>query len=145
MRSTLVFFLIGLFGLSCSAVCVKASHANIRSGPGTHYKKTWEVYQYMPFKKLRTKGLWTRIKDVDGDRHWIYSPLLTSSYRCAVVKAQKANLRTGPGTHYKRPWQFKQAIHYTSFRLLKTHGNWCKVKDVYGDSYWIHKSLVWIH
>ena len=52
------------------ALCIKNERANLRKGPGIQYEKLWEVFKYMPFKKLGFKGKWKRIQDVDGD---IYS------------------------------------------------------------------------
>lgn len=148
--SKLIVGLLGLLSLlfismDAEAICVKAPRANIRSGPGTHHGKTWEVYKYMPFKKIKRRGAWVKIQDVDGDRHWVHKKLITDNYRCAVVKKKKVNLRAGPGTKYPKAWQMQEAEKYTSFKLLKTKGKWAKVKDSYGDSFWVHRSLVWVY
>ena len=45
------------------ALCVNVAEANLRSGPGTKFEKTWEVFKYMPFNKLSTKGGWFKVKD----------------------------------------------------------------------------------
>lgn len=132
-----------VFGGNAFALCVDNNYANLRSGPGTNFAKTWEVYRYMPFKKLLKKGSWYKVKDVDGDTHWIYEKLVTEKYRCAVVNNEKANVRTGPGTQFKKTG-YSPVLRYYSFRVLKIDGDWVKVVDQDGDEGWIHKPLLWI-
>ncbi len=139
------FFSILLFILvnNAYALCVNVPKANLRSGPGVKHEKTWQVFKYVPFEKLTRKGSWYKVKDVDGDVHWIYSNLVTERFRCAVVKVEKANVRNGPGTTYKKNI-LSPAFKYYSFRVLDIKGSWVKVKDEYGDTGWIFRKLVWI-
>jgi SH3-like domain-containing protein len=128
---------------SSSALCVKVETANLRSGPGTRYEKTWQVFKYMPLKKLKKKGKWYRVQDVDGDTHWIYAPLVANRYYCAVVKKDKVNVRTGPGTKYRKA-HWNPAIKYDSFKVIRFKGKWVKVLDEFGQTGWIYKKLLWI-
>ena len=125
------------------AICVKASIANLRNGPGTNYQKMWEVYKYMPFRKLGEKGNWFRVKDIDGDIHWIHKKLVTRSYKCAAVKTAKANFRTGPGTRYPQVKWSPMGLYF-SMKILKSTSNWLKIMDSSGDVAWVHRSLIWI-
>ncbi len=147
MKKTLisvwVVFVLIVFANYAHALCVNVSEANLRNGPGTNYEKTWEVFKYMPFKKITKKGNWHKVKDVDGDIHWVYRKLVTEKFRCAVVKVDKANVRSGPGTRYSKN-ALSPALKYDSFKILKKKGSWVKVKDEYGDSGWIFKKLLWI-
>lgn len=138
-----VFLILSMSG-STQAVCVKTSEANLRSGPGTKYEKTWEVFKYMPFQKLKRRGNWYKVRDFEGDEHWIYRKLLTDKYNCAVVKVDKANIRTGPGTQYSEAVMVPGAM-YDSFKVLKVKGDWANVMDEYGDSGWIYRKLLWIY
>jgi SH3-like domain-containing protein len=126
------------------AICVTSSEANLRSGPGTKHEKTWEVFKYMPFKRLSKKGNWYRVQDVDGDKHWIYKKLVTDKFNCAVVKVEKANVRSGPGTKYKET-SFSPSLKYDSYKVLKRKGEWVKVHDEFGDEGWIFRKLLWIY
>lgn len=139
-----VGLLFGFFASEDSfALCVKVDKANLRFGPSTKHQKTWEVYKYMPFQRLKSRKNWYRVKDVDGDIHWIYSKLVTKAYKCAVVKRPKANLRTGPGTKYSKvPWG--PAQKYYAFRVLKKKGKWYHVQDAAGGKAWVYGSLVWV-
>ena len=126
------------------AVCVKVSEANLRSGPGTTYEKTWEVFKYMPFKKLSSKGNWYNVEDVDSDKHWIYKKLTTDKFDCAVTKVDTANIRSGPGEQYKKT-SFSPSLKYDSFKVIQRKGKWVKVRDEFGDEGWIFRTLVWIY
>jgi SH3-like domain-containing protein len=123
------------------ALCVKVSSANLRSGPGTGYEKTWMVYKYMPFRELSHKGNWYKVKDLEGDIHWIHESLVDSTM-CAVVKAQ-ANIRTGPGKQHEKA-SHSPGLKYHSFKVLKIEGSWAKVEDENGDAGWIFRKLLWI-
>ncbi len=125
------------------ALCVKVPEANLRSGPGTNHKKTWKVYMHMPFKELSKKGGWYKVQDVDGDVHWIFGKLVTNKMKCAVVKANKANVRNGPGLKFKKTF-ISPVIKYYSFKVLKRKDKWVKVIDEYNNSGWIFKDLLWI-
>ncbi len=135
--------LVSFLATSVSALCVNASVANLRNGPGTKYKKTWEVFKYMPLKKIGKKGKWYRVRDVDGDIHWIHRDLVTTKFKCAVVKADTANIRTGPGKRYKKT-ELSPAIRYDTFKVLKFKGKWVRVVDEFGDKGWIFRKLLWI-
>jgi len=126
------------------AVCVSVSKANVRSGPGTWYEKLWDVYKYTPLQKVgvSVSGDWYAARDVDGDVVWIKKGLVTNGYGCAVVKTDKVNVRTGPGT--SRPMSpMSPAVHYDSFRVMEKRGGWIKVKDGKGNTGWIEKSYLW--
>lgn len=132
-----------LLASDAQAICVKASLANLRKGPGTNYQKMWEVFKYMPFRKLRQKGNWLHVKDVDGDVHWIHKKLVTGSYKCAAVKVEKANFRSGPGTsHPQVSWS--PMVKYFSMKVIRFKGEWVEVMDARGDMAWVHRSLVWV-
>lgn len=137
------FFLVQILASQPAfSLCVKSGRANLRGGPGTQYSKTWEVYRYMPFRKIRSRGSWIHIIDVDGAKHWIHKSLVTSSYYCAVVKKSKINLRSGPGTRHSK---IGSAEKYYSFKVLKILKRWVKVIDEYGDQQWVARSLIWIN
>lgn len=129
--------------VQAAPLCVKASEANLRQGPGTNYGKTWKVYKYMPLSQVGRQGSWYEVKDVDGDRHWIYANLVSSSLRCAVVKVDKANMRSGPGTGHAQT-EISPVEKYYSFRVLERKGDWVKVRDEVDNVGWISSALLWL-
>lgn len=125
------------------ALCVTAPEANLRGGPGTHFEKSWEVFKFMPLASLGKKGKWFRVKDVDGDTHWIHRTLVSTTLDCAVVKAKAANVRSGPGTRY-RLTPLGTVQKYYSFKVLSSTKKWVKVEDEVANRGWIAKTLLWI-
>lgn len=132
-----------MIALPSFALCVQNSFANLRSGPGLEHKKTWKVLRYMPLEKLSKKDGWYQVKDLDGRSHWIREDLVTTAYRCAVIKNEFAYLRQGPGTSYPKKSP-ERGEKYLSFRLLKLQKDWARLEDSEGDVVWIYKPLLWI-
>ena len=126
-------------------LCIKVKKANLRAGPSTNKQITWEVFKYMPLIKVKKQGNWIKVKDFEGDYHWVYHTLVTDKFKCAVVKVKKANLRTGPGTKHKKAQDLPSVDKYTVFKLGRIKGKWAKVIDSFNDSYWVYRSLVWIN
>lgn len=138
-----IALLILFYALPATALCVKATEANLRQGPGTHYEKKGEGYKYMPLEKLKRQGKWYRVRDMDGEIYWVHKKLVTESYKCATVKKDRANIRSGPGTHYEE-LIFSPLLKYYTLKVEKISGKWVKVIDEYGDRGWVYKSLLWI-
>ena len=126
-----------------AAFCIKVPEANLRQGPGTQFEKSWEVYKYMPLKRIGSKGDWYKVEDVDGDTHWVYRKLVSETMRCAVVKSKEANVRTGPGTNFAKS-PLSPVEQYYSFRVTGSKGSWVKVEDEVFNEGWIYKPLLWI-
>ena len=141
----LIFTLILLLVMAspAMALCIKNEKANLRTGPGTKYEKLWQVFQYMPFKLLGTKGDWKQLQDVDGDKYWVHAPLTTQKYKSAVIKNKQTNLREGPGTQYPKV-SWAPVDKYFSMKVLKIADNWVHIEDASGDKAWIYRPLVWI-
>ncbi|MBT5261004.1 MAG: hypothetical protein HOL84_09100 [Nitrospina sp.] len=140
-----IFTLILLFVLAspAMALCIKSEKANLRTGPGTKYEKLWQVFQYMPFKLLKTKESWKQVQDLDGDSYWVHAPLTTQKYKCAVIKNNQTNLRKGPGTKFPKV-KWAPVDKFFSMRVLKIENNWVHIEDASGDKAWIYRPLVWI-
>ena len=140
-----IFTLILLFVLAspAMALCIKSEKANLRTGPGTKYEKLWQVFQYMPFKLLKTKESWKQVQDLDGDSYWVHAPLTTQKYKCAAIKNNQTNLRTGPGTKFPKV-KWAPVDKFFSMRVLKIENNWVHIEDASGDKAWIYRPLVWI-
>ncbi len=140
---SIIFSCLIFISTNADALCVNAADANLRSGAGTKYEKTWEVFKFMPFKKIKQKGNWYKVKDMDGDMHWIFKNLVTSSYRCGAAKKDKINIRSGPGTTYKKV-DLSPAMKYDAFKIIKIKGKWAKVEDEFGSKGWIFRKLLWV-
>lgn len=128
--------------LASHALCVNVNAANLRTGPGTQHAIAWEVFRFMPLKRISTRQGWTEVRDLDGERHWVLSKLVSHRLQCGAVKADTAQVRTGPGTRYPA-LAWSPVDRYFSFRVLKQQGAWLHIQDDQGDKGWIARSLVW--
>ncbi|MEA3467281.1 MAG: SH3 domain-containing protein, partial [Thermodesulfobacteriota bacterium] len=52
------FFLIPSLSLAAEVVSVKKDNVNVRSGPGTEFPVTMELFKGYPLKVLEKKGDW---------------------------------------------------------------------------------------
>ena len=124
-------------------VCVKNDWANLRNGPGRNHKKTWMVYQYMPFKLLKTTTEWLKVEDQDGDQHWIFKPLITESLHCAATNKNGTPVKAGPGEDEVHK-SYSPVPRYYAVKVLKTEGDWVQVQDQDNEIGWIHKDHLWM-
>ncbi len=147
MKVTSCLILSALFllvtGGTAEALCIKTKKANLRKGPGVKHEKLWEVLKYMPLQKVARKGAWYQVKDLDGDTYWAHQKLFTKKFKCAVIKQDKTNLRTGPGTKHKAV-EWSPVNKYFSLKVMRVKNEWVEVMDAAGDRAWVHRPLVWI-
>jgi len=120
-------------------LCVKSAKANLRSGPGTNFRVTWEVHRYMPLVKVGQNGDWIKVRDVDGDLHWVAQSVVTADEGCVTVKVDKATIRKAPNT--KAPSWFK-VERYTSFKRTGEKKDWVKLEHE-GKTMWASTTVVW--
>lgn len=141
-----VVFFFGFLSINeawAQKLAVKASVANIRSGPGTNYEVLWQVEKYTPLRILDKdkSGKWYYIKDFEGTIGWITRDLMTKLDTVITKpKEGQCNIRSGPGTNYD---VILKSVKGVPFKVLKRKGNWIKIQHVDGDTGWIHKVLVW--
>ena len=149
-RSVILLFAVACFFVLFSAnaawaekLAIKASVANIRSGPGTNYEVLWQVEQYTPLQILDKDktGDWYYVKDYEGTIGWINKDLL-AKMDTVITKPrdEKCNVRSGPGTNFDVVFK---AVKGVPFKVIGRKGDWIHIQHVDGDTGWIHKMLVW--
>ena len=128
---------------SAFGLCVSANKANLRAGPSSKDRVTWEAPKYTPLLKLKTNGSWYQVQDQDGEKHWVYKSTVSSRIRCVAVKVPTANLRTGPSASYKLA-NIKRVDKYTPFKRIDIADNgWYQLEAPWGGKYWMSDNLVW--
>lgn len=60
--------------------------------------------------------------------------------RFASLRAKETNLRSGPGKRYPILWVYKQGA--VPVEIIDEVQNWRRVKDIAGDTGWLHRSLL---
>jgi len=123
-------------------VKVTASALNMRTGPGTSYKSKGTVKKNSTYEIKAEKNGWGQLKT---NGYWIklsYTKKVTTSTATSTtasseykvkVKAKDLNMRTGPGTSYKK----KGFIKPGTYVISKTSNGWGKLKT---NGYWIKLS-----
>ncbi|MDH4321886.1 MAG: SH3 domain-containing protein [Desulfobulbaceae bacterium] len=112
---------------------------NIRSAPNTKAEVLWEVFKNFPLQVLKREGQWTQTVDFEGDKGWVYDPLL-SKEKMVIVKVDAANMRIGAGTNYEIVATVKYGV---VFKPLEKDGEWIKVQHKDGTTGWLHQTLIW--
>jgi SH3-like domain-containing protein len=120
-------------------LCIRAARANLRAGPGAKYRVTWEVNRYMPLLQLAKEGEWIKVRDVDGDLHWVLDKLVTGQQDCVTVKADRAKIRKAPNNKADSWFTVEK---YTSFHRVGQKDKWVKI-EYEGETMWVAQSLVW--
>ena len=139
---TLTFLLAICFAFSAGAaeyVTVNKDGVNIRSGPDTNKEILWEVFKNFPLKVLKRDGQWVQTEDFEGDKGWVYAPLL-SKEKMVIIKVDAANMRIGAGTNYEVIATVKYGV---VFKPLAREGEWVKVEHKDGTVGWLHEKLIW--
>lgn len=125
-----------------SPVCVTVPRATMRAEPSTRSEVTWTVTQNMPLMRLEKKGVWSRVEDLDGEKHWIQSSAISGRVACAVVKSKTARLRKGPAANAPLA-EIPIVDKYTPFKRLAGEGEFFEVVDEFGGRYWINEQNIW--
>jgi SH3-like domain-containing protein len=63
----------------------------------------------------------------------------TASAKRLTVSADRANVRSGPGTNQEILWSVGK---YYPVDIVKSSGKWHQIRDFEGDTGWIHGSLL---
>ena len=89
--------------------------------------------------RIDQKGNWVKVKDVDGDTHWVFAGLVDGGLDCLTIKTSKANIRRRPSVRSAK-WFTVQK--YTSFKRVGKKGKWIKI-EYEGETMWVYYTLVW--
>lgn len=69
---------------------------------------------------------------------WFSSQANAAEY--VSLRSSEVNLRAGPSKNYPIKWVYKSKS--CPLKILAKIDDWRKVQDIYGDSGWVHKSVV---
>jgi SH3-like domain-containing protein len=118
---------------------VSVPNANIRSGPGTNFDILWQVNKYYPIRIVKKVDSWFQFVDFEGDKGWIYSPLVRKIPSVITIK-ENCNIRSGPGKKFNVVFQTEKGV---AFKVIKRKDKWIHVQHEDGDKGWIYSALVW--
>lgn len=120
-------------------VSIKGSTVNVREKPNTRADTLWELGRGYPLQVTQRQGKWLKVRDFESTLGWVHAPL-TAKTPHMVITARTANMRSGPGTKFKRVATLEQ---HEVVRTVKKSGRWAQVRRENGQQGWIAKSLGW--
>jgi SH3-like domain-containing protein len=120
---------------------IKASKANIRSGPGKNYniRFTYNM-KNIPIKVTGRYDNWNEIEDFEGEKGWISQNLL-SRKRTAIVKSKKSFINVYLAATIKSRIVIKLENKVVT-KLVGCKKSWCKI-EVAGKKGWVLKQHIW--
>lgn len=136
---TVMAMLVSAGLAAAERVSVAADIANVRAQPNVNAAVIWQVERYHPLNVVSRQDDWVLFEDFEGDRGWIHNSLL-SDVDAVIVKKDKCNVRSGPGTDTDIRFTVDKGV---PFKVLKKEGKWINVIHADGDDGWIYQSLVW--
>ena len=135
----LAIVLFSSTALAAEYVSVSKDGINVRAQSGTSSEILWEAFKGYPLMVLQRHDKWLQIQDFEGDKGWIYAPLV-SKQNTLITKVKLANLRGGPGTNYEILSTVKYGV---VFKPESKDDKWFKVSYEDGTVGWLHEDLVW--
>ena len=146
-KLTLGLALLAVFGLCLGSsafgaeyVSVKGDNVNVRTGAGTNYEVSMELFKGYPLKVISTQGEWLKIVDFENDSGWIHQSLVTDGNTVIINGNKSVNMRAEPSTNSKIIATVDRGVVMTR---LETQGKWLKLKHSTGLIGWIYKPLLW--
>jgi len=143
LRAVLLGAMVFGAALACQAqemVSIDRATVNMRASPGMGGALRWELSRHSPLKVLQRQGSWLKVRDFEGDVGRV-AKRPTSWLPTMIVKVDRANIRSGPGTRYRI------VAHAEYGDLLKTkerRGRWVDVTLPHNrKSGWVARALVW--
>ena len=136
----IIFLLISPDVQAANYVSIKGDNINVRTGPGTNYQVSMELFKGYPLKVLATQGDWLKISDFENDTGWVHGSLVEKGNTVIVNGNKSVNMRAEPTTNAAIIATVDRGVVLTR---LETKGKWLKLKHSSGPIGWIYKPLLW--
>lgn len=115
---------------------IKPSKANVRYGPGVHYPlKFTYLKSNIPVKVLESFENWNQIEDIDGEKGWVKSNLITKKKYSTIKSLATGYKKMGSSPVVK----IEDGV---TGHVKKCKQNWCYIQ-VEGYKVWVEKDLLW--
>ncbi|MEJ2058623.1 MAG: SH3 domain-containing protein [Desulfofustis sp.] len=121
-------------------VSVSGDNVNVRTGAGTNYEVSMELFEGYPLKVIETQGEWLKIVDFENDSGWIHQSLVTDNNTEIINGNKSVNMRAEPSTNSPIIATVDRGVVMTR---LDSQGKWLKLKHATGLVGWIYKPLLW--
>jgi SH3-like domain-containing protein len=122
-------------------VSLRATEANLRTGPGEQYPITWILrHQGVPLEVVAEYNHWRRVRDFEGAEGWIHRGMLTG--RRTVVVTAKLPLLLAEARSDGQPLARLEARVIARVLRCPAQSAWCQIE---ADAYrgWIRRADIW--
>ena len=137
----------GLFSLFLSTyagaadyLTVTTDNANVRTGAGTNYPSSMELFQGYPLKVLNKVGEWYQVADYENDSGWIHQSVVKKGDSAIVSSDKSVNMRSEPSTESAVVADVERGVVVT---VMATKGKWTQVRHGSGTTGWVYAPLLW--
>ena len=122
-------------------VNLRASEANMRTGPGVQYPVEWVfVRQDLPLEVIAEYRTWRKVRDWQGTQGWMHQSMLDNR-RMVIVTGIQRTLRKRSNT--QSPAQARVEAGVIGYLLECPDGSgWCKV-EIDGFEGWLRRVEFW--
>jgi uncharacterized protein YgiM (DUF1202 family) len=141
------FFILGCSCLLAASsafatdyLSITTDNANVRTGPGTNYPVTMELFQGYPLKVIKHQGEWYQISDYENDSGWVHNSIVKKADTVIVNAKKSVNMRSGPSTKDSIVADVERGVVLTR---ISEEGKWTKVRHSSGTTGWIFSALLW--
>jgi SH3-like domain-containing protein len=122
-------------------VSLRASEANMRTGPGVQYPVEWVfTRRRLPLEVIAEYRTWRKVRDWQGTQGWMHQSMLDNR-RTVIVTGARRTLRKRGDTRSAAQARVEAGV---IGRLLECPdgGGWCKV-EVDGFEGWFRRVEFW--
>lgn len=138
--AAVLFFFAATQAAAAEYVSVKGDNVNVRTGAGTNYEISMELFDGYPLKVVSTEGEWLKVVDFENDQGWIHQSLVTDGNTVIVNGNKNVNMRAEASTNSAVVATVDRGVVLTK---LETQGKWVKLKHSSGLIGWIYGPLLW--
>lgn len=126
--------------MAADYLSITTDNANVRSGPGTNFPASMELFQGYPLKVEEKKGDWYRVSDYENDSGWVHDSIVKKGDTVIVNATESINMRSGPSTNDAVVADVERGVVLTK---LAEDGQWTKVRHSGGTIGYIYAPLLW--
>ncbi len=119
---------------------ITTDNANIRTGPGTNYAASMELFQGYPLKVKKKQGEWYQVSDFENDSGWAHESIVKKADTVIVNAKTSVNMRSGPSSKDSIVADVERGVVLTR---ISVEGKWTKVQHSSGTIGWIYSPLLW--
>lgn len=119
---------------------ITTDNANVRTGPGTNFPASMELFQGYPLKVTEKKGDWYQVTDFENDTGWVHDSIVKKAETVIVNAKESINMRSGPSTKDPVVADVERGVVLTK---LSEEGQWTKVRHSSGTIGYVYTPLLW--